>query len=365
MHGRAIYFAARLPWFGGRDADGPEHRSCGGGSRGLSRFRGLRQEAVAADAAARRRGRAGRPEGRPRLQGGDRNARRLRQRRDPTAGRGLPPPHGLQGRLPGPLGRSALPDRPPAVPGRPRPGEGRSRAAPRPRSPTRSRRWPATGRSPRRTPSASRSSTTPIATERTGAGQRRVARAPPSRRRSNNLDWTKVTSPDRRASRASRPPRSAISSTPQTVMTTVSQVDPIKLIFPISEQAYMRYASPDRAGETAAAGVQLILLATARSIPHRGQAALRRTAQVDVKTGTITLDGRLPESREPPAPRPVRQGARRDGAPQGRPPRPAARRRRSSRAATWSPSWARQQGRDASGRARPGRRRVLASSRRA
>ena len=97
-----------------------------------------------------------------------------------------------------------------------------------------------TRRSPRRVRSASRSSTTP---------SRRPARA---RRRSQaaeaavenarlNLDWTQVYSPiDGIAGIA--PVQVGDLVTPSTVLTDVSQVDPMKVTFPITEREYLRFA---------------------------------------------------------------------------------------------------------------------------
>ena len=273
-----------------------------GSFRGFGRRdRNLRmQEEGGGSAAAspRRRGGAGRPEGRPGLPGVDRLARRLRQRRDPPADRGLPAQAGLPGRLPRQGGRHPLRDRPAAVPGdattRPRARWPSTRR----RSPTRRRRWRATGPWPPRRPSASRSSTTP---RRRSARRRPTSRARgrPSRRRSSTSAGRR-SSPRSTASRASPSPRSATSSTGQTVMTTVSQVDPIKVYFNPSEQEYLtwvaKHGPPEKTlsdkGSLEKGPLELIL-SDGSVFPHRGKAFLVGR-EVDVKTGTIQLAGAFP-----------------------------------------------------------------------
>ncbi len=57
-----------------------------------------------------------------------------------------------------------------------------------------------------------------------------------------NLDWTTVRSPiDGIAGIAQAQIGDLIA--PTTLMTTVSQVDPIKVYFPISEQEYLRFSA--------------------------------------------------------------------------------------------------------------------------
>ena len=113
-----------------------------------------------------------------------------------------------------------------------------------------------------------------------------------------NLDWTSVTSPiNGIAGIATAQIGDLILE--NTVMTTVSQVDPIKVHFPISEQEYFKFA-----GLIKEAGVQAklkpsqegrleLVLADGNVYPHRGRAVLA-DRQIDVKTGTITIVSYFP-----------------------------------------------------------------------
>jgi membrane fusion protein (multidrug efflux system) len=123
-----------------------------------------------------------------------------------------------------------------------------------------------------------------VATERQAQASVESARAAVETAR-NNLNWTSVTSPITGIAGKSTAQLGDL-VTPQTVLTTVSQVDPIKLIFPISEQSYMRYASLIEGG--AAPPIQLIL--SDGSVHPQPGKLLFANRQVDVKTGTITLE---------------------------------------------------------------------------
>ena len=127
-----------------------------------------------------------------------------------------------------------------------------------------------------------------IATERQAQASVESARAALATAR-NNLNWTNVTSPIEGIAGKSAAQLGDL-VTPQTVLTTVSQVDPIKLIFPISEQSYMRYAGLISGGS--APPIQLIL-ADGSTHPAQGR-LLFANRQVDVKTGTITLEAAFP-----------------------------------------------------------------------
>lgn len=113
-----------------------------------------------------------------------------------------------------------------------------------------------------------------------------------------NLDWTNVTSPiEGIAGIATAQIGDLIIE--NTVMTTVSQVDPIKVNFPISEREYLKFADRiEKAGgktERQASnkhGLELIL-ADGSVYPHKGRAVLA-DRQVDVKTGTIMIVSYFP-----------------------------------------------------------------------
>jgi membrane fusion protein (multidrug efflux system) len=73
---------------------------------------------------------------------------------------------------------------------------------------------------------------------------------------------------------------------PQTVLATISKLDPIRVSFPISEQEYLRYQS-----DPAMRNAELeMILADGTVFPHKGHIALSGR-DVGVKTGTITVVG--------------------------------------------------------------------------
>jgi len=113
-----------------------------------------------------------------------------------------------------------------------------------------------------------------------------------------NLDWTSVTSPiNGIAGIATAQIGDLILE--NTVMTTVSQVDPIKVNFPISEREYLKFADriekvnhQKNLNSSRAANLELIL-ADGSVYPHKGRAVLA-DRQVDVKTGTIIIVSYFP-----------------------------------------------------------------------
>lgn len=103
-----------------------------------------------------------------------------------------------------------------------------------------------------------------------------------------NLSWTRVTSPiDGVAGIAQAQVGNLVS--PQTVLTTVSRVDPIRVNFPMSEQEYLRYQN---AASLQNAELELAL-ADGSVYPHKGRIALSGR-DVSIKTGTITVIGLFP-----------------------------------------------------------------------
>jgi len=85
---------------------------------------------------------------------------------------------------------------------------------------------------------------------------------------------------------------------PETLLTTVSQVNPIKVNFPISEQEYLAIAnlvgSPGAAAKLWQAGGGLtLLLADGSTYPHRGS-VLAVDRDVDPKVGTIRVSATFP-----------------------------------------------------------------------
>lgn len=114
-----------------------------------------------------------------------------------------------------------------------------------------------------------------------------------------DLEWTKVVSPiDGIAGVAESQVGNLVNR--EVVMTTVSQVDPIKVNFNPSEQEYLawvaKHGPPEKVlqdrGKLEQGPLQLIL-SDGSVFPHRGDAFLVGR-EVDVKTGTIQLAGAFP-----------------------------------------------------------------------
>ncbi|HEY1251436.1 MAG TPA: efflux RND transporter periplasmic adaptor subunit [Thermoanaerobaculia bacterium] len=113
-----------------------------------------------------------------------------------------------------------------------------------------------------------------------------------------NLNWTKITSPiDGIAGVAKSQVGDLVNRL--TVMTTVSQVDPIKVYFNPSEQEYLAWVKKngpvDKAlnSKNLESGQLELVLADGSTFPHHGKAILVGR-EVDVKTGTIQLAGAFP-----------------------------------------------------------------------
>jgi membrane fusion protein (multidrug efflux system) len=111
-----------------------------------------------------------------------------------------------------------------------------------------------------------------------------------------DLDWTKVYAPiDGIAGIA--PVQIGDLVTPSTVLTTISQVDPIKVTFPITEREYLRFADFIKEHQepgSAPGGPQLaLILANGSTYPRPGRfyAADR---QIDRQTGTILVQALFP-----------------------------------------------------------------------
>jgi len=88
---------------------------------------------------------------------------------------------------------------------------------------------------------------------------------------------------------------------PSTVLTAVSQVSPIKVYFPISEQEYLRMADGGDPGSvdflTHASRIPLQLtLADGSAYPHPGR-IIFADRQVNTQTGTIQVVGEFPNSK--------------------------------------------------------------------
>jgi membrane fusion protein, multidrug efflux system len=110
-----------------------------------------------------------------------------------------------------------------------------------------------------------------------------------------DLDWTQVRAPIDGISGISVAQIGDLISE-NTVLTTVSQVNPIKVSSPISEQEYLRYASRVRLNpaEPQARDATLeLILADGSIFPHRGTVSVANR-QIDVKTGTMMVVSLFP-----------------------------------------------------------------------
>ena len=114
-----------------------------------------------------------------------------------------------------------------------------------------------------------------------------------------NLGWTRIQSPIKGVSGISVAQIGDLVS-PSTLLTTVSQLDPIKVRFPISEQEYMtlvKYNQAASGGNLGDAGAVLQLyLADNEEWPERGTPFILGR-EVDPLTGTIVVEGRFPNPK--------------------------------------------------------------------
>jgi membrane fusion protein (multidrug efflux system) len=84
---------------------------------------------------------------------------------------------------------------------------------------------------------------------------------------------------------------------PSTLLTTVSQIDPIKAYFPLSEQAYLQVAGRINSGGAQgpwAGGAALTLLLADDSVYPRRGSFLAADREIDAKTGTIRISAAFP-----------------------------------------------------------------------
>lgn len=111
-----------------------------------------------------------------------------------------------------------------------------------------------------------------------------------------NLEWTQVTSPiDGIAGIAKTQVGDLIN--PSTLVTTVSQLDPIKVAFPISEREYLRFAQKIKQHQEKGVAKDEpdleMILADGTVYPHRGHFYVANR-QINVQTGTIKIQGIFP-----------------------------------------------------------------------
>jgi len=103
-----------------------------------------------------------------------------------------------------------------------------------------------------------------------------------------NLGWTTVTSPIAGVAGVAKVGIGDL-MTPNTVMTTVSSVNPIYVDVNVAEQEYLRFR---RSNTQKAKNLELIL-GDGTIFPHRGQ-VLFVNREVDTRTGTIQVRGEFP-----------------------------------------------------------------------
>jgi membrane fusion protein (multidrug efflux system) len=106
-------------------------------------------------------------------------------------------------------------------------------------------------------------------------------------------DWSKVVSPiDGIAGIAKAQVGNLV--TPQTVMTTVSQVDPIKVYFSPSEQEYLQWSqNGGQIGGASSKGILQLVLSDGTEYPLRGDVLLQ-DRNIDPRTGTLQVAGVFP-----------------------------------------------------------------------
>ena len=110
-----------------------------------------------------------------------------------------------------------------------------------------------------------------------------------------NLGWTRITSPIEGIVGIARAQVGDLVNA-QTVMTTVSTVDPIRVTYGISEREYLRFAASinrkDYATTERGPALELVL-ADGSVFPEKGKAVLV-DREVDPRTGTMTVRGFFP-----------------------------------------------------------------------
>ena len=133
-----------------------------------------------------------------------------------------------------------------------------------------------------------------VAAEQEAAANVQSARAALAQAKLNH-GWTQVTSPLAAIAGIAKVQVGDLVNT-STVMTTVSQVDPIKVQFNLSETEYLHSVQGNKrwveAGESAERNLEL-LLADGTVYPHPG-VVIVINRQVDQQTGTIAVQGAFP-----------------------------------------------------------------------
>ncbi len=113
-----------------------------------------------------------------------------------------------------------------------------------------------------------------------------------------NLSYTKITAPIDGLAGIAKPGIGDLVGPSTEELTTVSTLDPIKAVFPISEQEYLRAAEALNAknSEATSALVVELVLADGSTWPHKGRFSVAGR-QVDVRTGTVLIETLFPNPR--------------------------------------------------------------------
>jgi membrane fusion protein, multidrug efflux system len=111
-----------------------------------------------------------------------------------------------------------------------------------------------------------------------------------------NLDWTQVTSPIDGIAGIAKTQVGDLVDT-RSLLTTVSQLDPIKVTFPLSEREYLHYAEDikehEETGHAKNEPALEMVLADGSVYKYRGHFYVANR-QVNVETGTIEIQGLFP-----------------------------------------------------------------------
>jgi membrane fusion protein (multidrug efflux system) len=107
-----------------------------------------------------------------------------------------------------------------------------------------------------------------------------------------NLSWTTVTSPIAGIAGTVQIQVGSLVNG-QSVLTTVSTVDPIRVAFGLNEQQYLNYMAAEKKYTDAIKDRLEIILSDGSVYPYKGRLIIINR-QVDVKTGTITAEGEFP-----------------------------------------------------------------------
>lgn len=108
-----------------------------------------------------------------------------------------------------------------------------------------------------------------------------------------NLSWTKVTSPIDGISGIAIAQIGDLVDI-STLLTTVSQLEPIKVVFPVSEQEYLRFARARLNNQnTPREGALQLILADGTVYPKEGKVSVVGR-EIDPRTGTLTIEGMFP-----------------------------------------------------------------------